>query len=363
MKNRQTWLLLIVAGIAVSSALIIGQIRDAAALAAVSQLTTLMAQPSPDTRLDAFYQLIEMGSGNTAAGVGPAALALLKDYPEKSEEIRDTFTRTLETENRVVKSGASLNEDYATYYGDLITAVVSFNDTRSVESLSNAMGSGNMVIRRLVSFGEAALEPVLEQLGTDPATRSASDPLSKQAASIVLGLLLDPANPAGIQDPATRNRIKEALKTAARDLAGGYIRTAAVEALAKVDDVDVVRFLTEIGGKDGFQATAGKPTSFPVREAAALALAKLGQNSESAAGKPAIEGLTKLGTNPGARSAAAQALTNLVGDTEATPPVVRNAARDALLKLGLGTQTTQSVAASERTSPDRPAATPPTQGR
>ena len=33
----------------------------------VSQQTARWLQPSPDTRLDAFYQLIEMGSGNTSA--------------------------------------------------------------------------------------------------------------------------------------------------------------------------------------------------------------------------------------------------------------------------------------------------------
>ena len=139
-----------------------------------------------------------------------------------------------------------------------------------MNALSDAVGTGNMVIRRLASFGQAALEPVLAQLGTDPATQLARDPMSKQGASIVLGLLLDPSNPASIKDPATRNRIKEALKTAAKDAAGAYIRTAAVEALARVDDVDVVAFLTDVAGRDGFQATAGKPTSFPVREAAAL---------------------------------------------------------------------------------------------
>jgi hypothetical protein len=180
---------------------------------------------------------------------------------------------------------------------------------------------------------------------------------------MVLGLLLDPSNPASIKDPANRSRIKEALKTAAKDAAGAYIRTAAVEALAKVDDVDVVAFLTDVAGKDGFQATAGKPSSFPVREAAALALAKLGQNNNSAAGKPALDALSRLGrdgSSPTARSVAAQALTSLVTDSEATPAPVRNAARDALLKIGFGqpTRAQQPAGAPEPAPASPPAATP-----
>ena len=362
--NKKLWFLSLGAGVGVSSALILGQIRDAAALAEVSQLTAQMAQLAPETRSDAFYQLIEMGSGSDpSARVGPATLALLKDFPEKSDEIQVAFTRTLETENRVVKTTPSLDDEYTNYYGDLITAVVSFNDARSVNALSDAVGTGNMVIRRLAGFGQAALEPVLAQLGTDPATKLARDPMSKQGASIVLGLLLDPSNPASLKDPATRNRIKDALKTAAKDAAGAYIRTAAVEALARVDDVDVVTFLTDVAGRDGFQATAGKPTSFPVREAAALGLAKLGQKNESAAGKPALEALTRLGregSNPVARSVAEQALTNLAVDSDATPAPVRNAARDALLKLGFGApKRTEPAAAPEQAPAAQPTAPPP----
>jgi hypothetical protein len=362
--KRKIWFLSIVAGIGVSGALIVGQIRDAAVLAQVSQLTAQMAQPSPDTRIEAFYHLIEMGSGtDPTARVGPATLALLKDFPEKSDEIQVTFTRTLETENGVVKASPSLNEDYTNYYGDLVTAVVSFNDARSVKALSDAVGTGNMVIRRLAGFGQAALEPVLAQLSADPNTRLPRDPISKQGASVVLGLLLDPSNPAGIKDPATRSRIKDALKAAAKDAAGAYIRTAAVEALSKIDDVDVVAFLTDVAGKDGFQATAGKPTTFPVREAAALALAKVGQRNENAAAKPALDALTKLGSqgsSPAARTAAAQALTHLAGDSEATPAPVRSAARDALLRLGFGTlKKPDPAAAPEQAPAAQPTTTPP----
>jgi len=362
--NKRIWFLSLAASVGASSALILGQISNAAAVAEISRLTALLAQPSPNARIDAFYDLIEMGSGSDpSARVGPAILALLNGYPEKSDEIQLTFTRTLDTENRVVKTTPSLDEEYTNYYGDLITAVVSLNDARSVNALSDAVGTGNMVIRRLAAFGQTALEPVLAQLGTDPVTRLARDPISKQGASMVLGLLLDPSNPASIKDPANRNRIKEALKTAAKDTAGAYIRTAAVEALARVDDVDVVAFLSEVAGRDGFQATAGKPSSFPVREAAALALAKLGQNNGSAAGKPALDALSRLGregSSPAARSAAAQALTSLAGDSEATPAPVRNAARDALLKLGFGPPArAQQPAGAPEQAPASPTATPP----
>src|SRR5262249_43570106 len=152
-------------------------------------------------RSTAFYDLLEMSAGaNAAARVGPSTLTLLRNYPERADDVQVTFTRTLETENRIVKSSSSLDEEYTNYYGDLLTAVVSFNDARTIGPLSNAVGTGSMVIRRLAGFGQAAVEPVLAQLAADSSGRPLADPLSKQGASIVLGLLLDPSNPASIKD-------------------------------------------------------------------------------------------------------------------------------------------------------------------
>lgn len=345
-----------------STALLVAQARDAALLEQVSRLTLQLGQPNASDRIDAFYGLVEMSSAPTpSARVGPAVQALMKDYPQRAEDLQASLTKALETENATVKRSSNLDEEYTNYYGDLVTAVVSFNDVRSARALSEAIGTGNMVIRRLASFGQAALEPVLAQLATDPVTGAARDPLSKQGASIVLGLLLDPSNPASIKDPATRNRIKEALKVAARDAAGAYIRTAAVESLARVNDPDVVSFLKDVVTRDSFQATSGKPNSFPVREAAALALAKVGQNTGgAAAAKPAIDALTQIGrdaSTPSARDAAAQALTNLATDAQSTAPV-RNAARNALQRLGIGAPRAATPPAS--TTESSPAA--PQQG-
>lgn len=351
MMARMTWPPVGLLTIAASTAILLGQARTAAQTEQVTRLTTQLARPVATERIEAFYGLIDMGAATSrSTSVAPSVQALLRDYPQQAETIQASMTRTLETENAAVKGASDLSEDYSDYYGDLIAAVVSFNDARSARALSDAIGTGNMVIRRLASFGQAALEPVLAQLATDPATGRPRDVMSRQGASIVLGLLLDPENPASIKDPATRARIKDALKVAARDAASAYARTAAVESLARVNDPDVVNFLKDVIAQDNFQATVGKPSSFPVREAAALALAKVSQNTQSAtAAKPALEALTQLGrdgSTPGAREAAAQALTSLATDQQATPPAVRTAARDALRRLGFGVPATPAAAAT-----------------
>ena len=264
--NRRTWIAALAGAAAVScSAIILGQAEEAPAKAAV-RFTVQLADSNPGKRAEAFYALIGLGSkGEKGARVGPALAALLQEIPESADAVKLALIRTLETENRLVDaenrlaeagnqpaSGRpALTEEYTDYYGDLITAVTWSRDARSIRALSGAMGTGHMVIRTLSSFGEAAVEPVLEKLRSEGLTRP-----DKQAACIILGLFLDPANPNRVKDPKAREKIRrtleDELKKAAQDAGGAYLRAAAAEGLAKVGGAgSVSSFLSGIAGKEG----------------------------------------------------------------------------------------------------------------
>ncbi len=329
--TSRTWVIAIVCVLAVCGSLILGQERGAA-VKEVGDLTRQLGDTDPQKRSDAFYRLIDIGSKTDTRGrVRVAVAALLKDFPEKADDIKVSMTKALDTENQVVKRSASLEEDFTEYYGDLIAAVTSFRDIRSVKPLSDAVGTGHMVVGTLASFGQAALDPILEKMSSE------EGPV-KQGACIVLGLLLDPANPANIKDTKTRDRIKEELKKAAQDVAGAYIRSTAVEALAKLDDPAIVSFLSDIAQKDDYDAAqfVGKPGSFPVREAAVAALHKLGEKGSGEVGKGALDSLTQLGKDGSGsvKTGAVDALQKLAGNPEASG-IVKNAAKEALGKLNI----------------------------
>ena len=58
--------------------------------------------------------------------------------PQKADELKLALAATLDLENRLVSRGGALPEAFTDYYGDLIMAVSSINDPRSVNALAGA---------------------------------------------------------------------------------------------------------------------------------------------------------------------------------------------------------------------------------
>lgn len=297
--TRTSRLAIFLCVLAGSGALIVGQRGPTDA--DVGPLVQQLGLPTWEQRSTAFYQLTAIGArGNPSLRVAPAVAALRRDVPQQADALALGLARALDAENRVVQQSASLNETFTDYYGDLVTAVTSLRDPRSAGALSGAMSTGHLAVQTLASFGQASLDPVLARLRTDGG-------VAKQAACIVLGLLLDPANPASIKDPAARARIKDALESAARDAAGAYVRAAAVEGLAKVGDQQVVALLLDLARSDSYDASSltGQPGSFPVRQAALTALRDLGQNRTGATGAEALNALRALAGTDDAKGGSA----------------------------------------------------------
>ena len=319
-----------VVAVAVSGTIILGR---GATPEDIAQLTTQLGDANWETRSEAYYQVVDIGAAGSHVRVGAALSNVFKSYPGQADPLKVALIKTLDAENKVVKTTESLGEDFTDYYGDLISGVTSWPDPRSVGPLSDAMGTGHMVVSTLASLGQAAVGPVMEKL-------RAEGGINKQAACVVLGMLMDPANPSSIKDPATRARIKDELKRAAQDVAGAYIRAAAVEGLAKVGDKDVVAFLSNVARTDGYDASSlvGQSSAFPVREAAVAALQKVGQSESSPASNDALG-----------------ALKALAGGGQGVPAPAQDIAKDVLKRWGLGLRPKTEPPPEQKPAPKPPA--------
>src|SRR5439155_14850280 len=82
------------------------------------------------------------------------------------------------------KPGVPLGEAHCEFYGNVVEAVVSLRDTRSISALIGAIETGNMVARALAEFGDAALDRLLQ-------VSNSSDDRRRFAATFVLGRMLE----------------------------------------------------------------------------------------------------------------------------------------------------------------------------
>src|SRR2546425_229156 len=164
-------------------------------LAVLEQSIKQLEDPDWRTRSAALGALF--GSSSEPAESRVALSRLLQKWPEKSDEIKVALIKALEIENKVTeeqeefilqkyaKEGSSKPHPFpdaearTEFYARLVVAVTSLKDTRSINGLLGAIKRGNMVIRALAEFGNAALDPVVEQLKSNDVTR-------RYAATLVL---------------------------------------------------------------------------------------------------------------------------------------------------------------------------------
>ena len=57
-----------------------------------------------------------------------------------------------------------ISEEQTEYYADLVVAVSSLHDPRSIVSLVGAVLTGNVAMNALASFGDTAVDPLIRQL-------------------------------------------------------------------------------------------------------------------------------------------------------------------------------------------------------
>ena len=180
-------------------------------------------------------------------------------------------TRMEELNLRYEKTGQKIGEDYDTdYYGNVIAAVVTLKDIRSMNALLGAITTGGMATRTLAEFAPSSLDPVLAKL-------QHADPLVRISALHVLEGILEPPNYDKVKDPVYRSKIKQAIIRATSDQ-NPVVRGAAAWALSSLGDTDVIPLLERTAREDpaflAHQAEGGKDLYF-VRLNAQRALARI----------------------------------------------------------------------------------------
>lgn len=109
-------------------------------------------------------------------------------------------------------SEAAAADNDADYYSDLIQSVTVLHDPLTIPALVGVIGSGNLVPRSLAVFGSQALDAVI-------ARSSDEDWIVRKCVMITLANMLQPANFAGVNNPAS-------LKEIAKTLAEGVLDTS-----------------------------------------------------------------------------------------------------------------------------------------
>jgi len=197
------------------------------------------------TREQAFYQLRTFGYSS-------------------SDQIKVAIISLLTLESASVQSQASPNEDYATYFGDVIHAVAALNDVRALSALLAVVDSGDVAVNALAGFGTTALDPVITRLSSTRDT-------VKTAAVLVLDKMLEPPNFQLVNDPTSISKIRLALEDASLDR-NRFTRLSALEGLVKLFNVPISgQFaLIKIAIKPGSTPAPINPTSQGVIPVAAL---------------------------------------------------------------------------------------------
>jgi hypothetical protein len=243
-------------------------------LSVLEQSIKQLQDPEWKKRGSAFQKLL--GSGSVYVEPRRALSGLLQQWPEKSDEIKLALIRLLERENQVTKAQVDVvlrehakkgrdfphpfpdAEERSEYYANLIAAVTSLKDLRSLDALLGAINTGAMVTDTLAEFGNAALDRVLELFNS-------GDGSTRLSASIVLTRMLNPKNAPRASDAASRQKIKDALIRAASD-SSRFVRAEGAEGLAKLGDPDVISLIRNLATSDPAKQ---------VRDAANEALKKL----------------------------------------------------------------------------------------
>ncbi len=226
-------------------------------------------------RQESFYQLITLGQGDPSYIPGPVK-TLLRMHPEEAQNVRLGLIRLLERENaemkafdvRFKKTGQLIGQDYDTdYYANVIAAVASLKDLRSINALLGAITTGGMAMRTLAGFAPASFEPVMSQLNDE-------DPLVRNSALRVLGLMVSPPQRGRLRDPQSVARIKRAFLAGTQDKEP-VVRLAAIDGLATLGDTDAVPILEKIAKSDPYFSLDQGRKNFRVRREARKALAEL----------------------------------------------------------------------------------------
>jgi hypothetical protein len=132
----------------------------------------------------------------------------------RSPELRSALIRTLGEENslrrhrrKAIQRGEQVEPLTDDVYGSTAQAVVAMRDPAAIPALAGAVGSGLMVIRALVDFGEPAARAVLEVVDSPGAS-----PQDVDGALLALRMMLENAGTRPLASETVREIHRAALQ-------------------------------------------------------------------------------------------------------------------------------------------------------
>lgn len=137
--------------------------------AQVGSIVAALADPIPEARSRAFYQLIKPFYGPGGADTETAVARLLKAYPAQADTIKLALFDALERESvlstRLEEEGQQLTEDLVNYEEDLGRATGSLRDLRALRGLLAAQRTGGGIDPEyLADLCPSAAEAIIAQI-------------------------------------------------------------------------------------------------------------------------------------------------------------------------------------------------------
>jgi len=158
----------------------------------------------------------------------------------------------------------SLTEEFSDYVGDLIAAVTSLKDPRSLDSLFEVIDTGNMALNALASFGDRSLLRAISLLDSRPVSDTV-----RSSAVFLLAKIAQPDNVAQLRDPSSRSLLLNALLRSLKDTHIGS-RITAIRGLVDLGDKRAIPALSEVAAQTSTEA--------PVRQRAMEAVSRLSEH-------------------------------------------------------------------------------------
>jgi len=225
-------------------------------------------------RQKSFNALVDLGMGGRISLTGPrdGTRLLMDRYPEMREVISTSLIALLQSEDRLVASGAALTPLERNFYSDVVMAVASLHDPRSAKALLGAVDTGNMAVAAAAGLGDATLTPALAMLA------AATNRDDKLDMLVVLMQMAYPRNFAKLTGADSKNALKQALIQATADK-DSIVRRSGIEGLRALGDPTTIPVLEHLAETD--PETTGKPGAlqYPIREFAKQAILAIQKKS------------------------------------------------------------------------------------
>jgi hypothetical protein len=236
-------------------------------------------------RSEALYKLLEIGLGGSLdlkGTTGAFYLALSQLFlkvPSKKDEVKIQLIELLRKEtsimrehpNRQVQADGRSVQEVNTYFSDLISAVAVLQDSRALNPLLDVITNGYMARWGLAKLWRISLDPVIERFNTD-------DAKIRDSATTVLKIMIDPKYSINLDDPISKEKIKQVLIRGAEDRSYDTRRESieGLGVLLRLGNRDVTSILKSAALNDPYELPQ-EPGVYPIRDIAKKML-QLGEN-------------------------------------------------------------------------------------